>query len=47
MHAVWSGNAGATLQRLMHITLGPQLGKNVEAYVDDIVVKCLIEELLI
>ena len=23
----------------MHITLGPQLGKNVEAYVDDIVVK--------
>ena len=28
-----------TFQRLMHITLGPQLGKNVEAYVDDIVVK--------
>ena len=23
----------------MHITLGPQLGSNVEAYVDDIVVK--------
>ena len=23
----------------MHITLGPQLGNNVEAYVDDIVVK--------
>ena len=23
----------------MHITLGPQLGKNVEAYVDDILVK--------
>ena len=32
-------NMGATFQRLMHITLGPQLGKNVEAYVDDIVVK--------
>ena len=32
-------NAGATFQRLMHITLGPQLGKNVEAYVHDIVVK--------
>ena len=32
-------NAGATFQRLMHITLGPQLGKNVEAYIDDIVVK--------
>src|SRR4051812_41479468 len=32
-------NAGATFQQLMHITLGPQLGKNVEAYVDVIVVK--------
>mgnify|MGYP003347061486 CR=1 FL=1 len=32
-------NVGATFQRLMHITLGPQLGKNVEAYVDNIVVK--------
>ena len=32
-------NAGATFQRLMHITLGQQLGKNVEAYIDDIVVK--------
>ena len=32
-------NAGATFQRLMHIALGRQLGRNVEAYVDDIVVK--------
>ena len=32
-------NAGATFQRLMHITLGRQLGRNTEAYVDDIVVK--------
>ena len=32
-------NAGTTLQRLMHIALGRQLGKNAEAYVDDIVVK--------
>jgi hypothetical protein len=32
-------SAGATFQRLMHITLGPQMGRNVEAYVDDIVVK--------
>ena len=32
-------NAGATFQRLMHIALGPQIRKNVEAYVDDIVVK--------
>src|SRR3954469_25939453 len=43
-------NAGATFQRLMHITLGRQLGKNVEAYIDDIVVKSreaktLIQEL--
>ena len=32
-------NAGATFQRLMHIALGWQLGRNAEAYVDDIVVK--------
>ena len=29
----------ATFQRLMHIALGQQLGRNAEAYVDDIVVK--------
>ena len=32
-------NAGVTFQRLMHIALGRQLGRNAEAYVDDIVVK--------
>ena len=32
-------NAGATFQRLMHIALGQHLGRNAEAYVDDIVVK--------
>ena len=32
-------NAGATFQRLMHIALGRQLGRNAEAYVNDIVVK--------
>ena len=32
-------NAGATFQRLMHIALGRQLGRNAEAYVEDIVVK--------
>src|SRR4051812_24163395 len=32
-------NAGATFHRLMHIALGRQLGRNAEAYVDDIVVK--------
>ena len=32
-------NVGATFQRLMHIALGRQLGRNAKAYVDDIVVK--------
>jgi hypothetical protein len=32
-------SAGATFQRLMHIMLGPQMGRNAEAYLDDIVVK--------
>src|SRR3989337_1927941 len=32
-------SAGATFQRLMRIMLGPQMGMNAEAYVDDIVVK--------
>ncbi|XP_066160046.1 uncharacterized protein [Oryza sativa Japonica Group] len=32
-------NAGATFARLVYKVLGKQLGRNVEAYVDDIVVK--------
>ena len=32
-------NTGETFQRLMHIALGLQVGRNAEAYVDDIVVK--------
>jgi hypothetical protein len=32
-------NAGATFQRLMHKALGAQMGRNVQTYVDDIVVK--------
>ena len=43
-------NAGATFQRLMRIALGSQMGRNADAYVDDIVVKTreectLIEDL--
>ena len=32
-------NAGATFARLVHKALGTQYGRNIEAYVDDIVVK--------
>lgn len=32
-------NAGPTFQHTMRITLGDQQGRNVEAYVDDIIVK--------
>jgi hypothetical protein len=32
-------NAGATFSRLVHKVLQQQLGRNVEAYMDDIVVK--------
>src|SRR5664279_5639355 len=40
-------NAGATFQRLMRIALGAQMGRNAEAYVDDIVVKVREEHTLI
>jgi hypothetical protein len=32
-------NAGATFERLMHKALGAQMGRNAEAYVNDIIVK--------
>jgi hypothetical protein len=32
-------NRGATYQKYIHIILEPQIGRNVEAYIDDIVVK--------
>ena len=39
MHALCLKNAGTTFQRLMRIALGAQMGRNAEAYVDDIMVK--------
>ena len=36
-------NAGATFSRLVHKVLQRQLGRDVEAYVDDIVVKSQLE----
>ena len=43
-------NAGATYQRAIQTCLGDQIGENIEAYVDDMVVKtknpkALIEDL--
>jgi hypothetical protein len=32
-------NGGATYQKCIHIFLEPQIGRNVEAYIDDVVVK--------
>jgi hypothetical protein len=32
-------NEGATYQKCIHIILEPQIGRNVEAYIDDLVVK--------
>jgi hypothetical protein len=32
-------NGGATYQKCIHIILEPQIRRNIEAYIDDIVVK--------
>jgi hypothetical protein len=32
-------NGRATYQKCVHIVLEPQIGRNIEAYIDDIVVK--------
>ena len=37
-------NAGATYQRLMSIMFAPQIGRNVQVYVDDMLVKSQREE---
>nr|CAH67479.1 H0805A05.9 [Oryza sativa] len=40
-------NAGPTFQRTTRISLGSQIGRNVEAYVDDLVVKTRDQETLL
>jgi hypothetical protein len=40
-------NAGATYQKAIQKCLASQIGKNVEAYVDDVVVKTTVEDQLI
>jgi hypothetical protein len=40
-------NAGATYQKAIHKCLESQIGKNVEAYVDNVVVKTTAEDDLI
>ena len=37
-------NAGATYQRLMDRVLAPMIGRNVQAYVDDMVVTSLVKD---
>ena len=36
-------NAGSTYQRMMTRIFEPQLGKNIEVYIDDMVVKSKVE----
>jgi hypothetical protein len=40
-------NVGATYQKEIQKCLAPQIGRNIEAYVDDVVVKTTVEDLLI
>jgi len=40
-------NAGATYQRAIQMCLDQQIGRNVEAYIDDVVIKTKIADKLI
>jgi hypothetical protein len=40
-------NAGATYQRMMQICLGSQIGRNIQVYIDDLVITTRKEEALI
>jgi hypothetical protein len=46
-HDLWPKNAGATYQKTIQKCLASQIGKNVEAYVNDVVVKTIEEDKLI
>jgi hypothetical protein len=46
-HDLWPENAGATYQKAIQKCLKTQIGKNVESYVDDVVVKTTDEDKLI
>jgi hypothetical protein len=40
-------NAGATYQRMMQNCLGSQIGRNIQVYIDDVVITTREEEFLI
>jgi hypothetical protein len=40
-------NAGATYQRMMQNCLGSQIGRNIQVYIDDVVITTMKEESLI
>jgi hypothetical protein len=40
-------NAGATYQRMMQNCLGSQMGRNIQAYIDDVVITRRKEDVLI
>jgi hypothetical protein len=46
-HELWPKNVGATYQKAIQKFLASQIEKNVEAYVDDVVVKTTKEDQLI
>jgi hypothetical protein len=46
-HDLWPENSRATYQKAIQKCLKSQIGKNVEAYVDDVVVKTTEEDKLI
>jgi hypothetical protein len=43
-HDIWVENAGATYQRAMNYIFHELIGKTVEIYIDDVVIKSLDHE---